>query len=89
MLNRAGAVALLVFLGTALPTTSAHADQRPCPTEASGFILWHVDTAPYEVDNFVDAAGNHNGWVCARELPRTFVEDGVEYPAQNFIDDRS
>ena len=88
MSNRTGAVVLLVFLGIVLPATSAHAVQRPCPPEESGFILWHVDTAPYEADNFLDAAGNNNGWVCARQLPQTFVENGVEYPIQNFIDDR-
>jgi hypothetical protein len=88
MLSRTGAIVLLAVLGVALPASSAQADPNPCPGGESGFVLWDVAAVPYGADNFVDAAGNANGWVCARELPRTFVQGGVEYPLQNFIDDR-
>lgn len=88
MSSRIGSIVFLVLLGAFLPAPGAQAERTPCPGGESGFVLWNVATEPYTVDNLADAAGNGNGWVCARELPGTFVEDGVEYHVQNFIDDR-
>jgi hypothetical protein len=87
MLIRTGSLLILALLSFAMPAGSAQADPSACPGGASGFMLWDVDTEPYLADNRVDAAGNDNGWVCARELPGTFVFNGQEYPIQNFIDD--
>ena len=78
---------ILALLSLTPPAGSAQADRSPCPAGASGFVHWDVDTEPYQADNRVDAAGNDNGWVCARALPGTFF-DGQEYQLQNFIDDR-
>jgi len=87
MLIRTGSILTLALLSLAMPAGSAQADPSPCPAGASGFVLWNVDTEPYLADNRIDAAGNDNGWVCARDLPGTFLADGEEYQTQNFIDD--
>jgi hypothetical protein len=87
MMIRTGSILILTALSFALPAASAQADRSPCPGGASGFVHWNIDTEPYQADNFVDAAGNDNGWVCARALPGTFF-NGQEYQLQNFIDDR-
>jgi len=84
---RTGSILLLTLLSLLFPAGTAQADRSHCPGDASGFVLWDVDTEPYQADNKVDAAGNDNGRVCARAMPGTFF-DGQEYQLQNFIDDR-
>jgi hypothetical protein len=59
-----------------------------CPPPNSGFIVWDVNTEPYQADNRVDEQGNNNGIVCARPLKIIIDENGNPFQIYNFIDDR-
>lgn len=82
----------LVVAGLSVPVASVAQASPPvthgCPPAASGFLVWDVNTGPYQVDNLVDQTGNRNGWVCARPIDhQTFVVDGTVYQIYLFMDD--
>jgi hypothetical protein len=80
----------MILIGGALGTGSAGADPvgGNCPNETSGFVVWDVDTQPYQVDNAVDANGNGDGIVCAKPVDSlTFVFEGQTFQVYNFIED--
>ena len=59
------ALATPLLLVAGASAASAAAPDDGC---ARGFELWDVEIEPYMVDNAIDAAGNNDGYVCARAL---------------------
>lgn len=86
-----GASAFVVVL-VGLLVASANSGATPtggsCPVSPSGFVVWDVDTEPYQTDNAVDAHGNSNGQVCAKPVDSlTAVIGGQTVQVYNFIED--
>jgi hypothetical protein len=83
----AAAVAAAAGLGcVASPTHASPTAGDVCPPGNGGFVLWDVRTEPYGVDNLVDAAGNNDGWACARPIYVVTDENGDPFQIYNFID---
>ncbi len=82
-------VTCLAAAALVLVTAPAEA-QSPgdaCPPPKSGFVLWDVDTEPYEADNYFDEVlGNGDGWVCARPTYVVLDENDEPFQIYNFID---
>jgi hypothetical protein len=77
-------IGLLVATGSSVATTAG----GNCPDATSGFVVWDVNTEPYQVDNAVDVNGNGDGIVCAKPVDSlTFVVGGNTYQVYNFIED--
>jgi hypothetical protein len=75
--------AILLFGSTATALASPPTDG--CPR---GFVLWDTAAEPYQADDAVDEAGNHNGYVCARQLGQGLSRQyGTDLPIYLFVDD--
>ena len=59
------ALVMPLFMVAGVSEASAAAPDDGC---ARGFVVWDVETEPYQADNAVDQAGNNDGDVCARAL---------------------
>jgi len=68
------------------PTYASPGTGDGCPPGNGDFVLWDIRTEPYGVDNFVDAAFNNDGWVCARPTHVVTDENGDPFQIYNFID---
>ena len=75
-------------LGLLAAPAVASPDGDGCPIGTSGFILWDVNSEPYGADNFVDAKGNGDGWVCARPIHVVTDENGEPFQIYNFLDNK-
>lgn len=74
----------LLLAGT-MPAALAGPPDDGC---ARGFVLWDVETEPYQADRAVDEAGNANGYVCARRLGAGLSRQyGIDLPIYLFTDD--
>ncbi len=80
------AAAGVIFAVSPSPATASAGDS--CPPGHSGYVLWDVNTAPYEADNAVDEHGNADGWVCAQPKKIILDENGNPFQSYNFIDNR-
>jgi hypothetical protein len=71
-----------------LAAAPVSATVRTCPPGNSGYVLWDVNTEPYQADNAVDEHGNNDGWVCATPKKVISDENGNPFQLYNFIDNR-
>jgi hypothetical protein len=73
-----------LLLGSTAPALAS----PPSDGCARGFVLWDTTEAPYQADEAVDQAGNHNGLVCARPLGQGLSRQyGTDLAIYLFVDD--
>jgi hypothetical protein len=87
-MKKGASVCFLALVGVLVASGNSGATPTggSCPVSTSGFVVWDVNTEPYQVDNAVDANGD--GIVCAKPVDSlTFVSGGQTYQVYNFIDD--
>ncbi len=77
----------LTILAAVIPA-AASASGQSCPPGNSGYVLWDINTQPYQADNAVDERGNGDGWVCATPKKVVVEADGNPLQVYNFIDNR-
>lgn len=88
MLRIVSVLAAIAFLICLAAPTQASPSGSSCPDGSSRFVLWDVSTEPYGVDNFVDEAGNNDGWACAKPIYVVTDEDGNPFQIYNFLDNK-
>lgn len=79
------ATVAVLLVGSAGPALAS----PPSDGCSRGFVLWDTAEDPaYQADDAVDAAGNTNGYVCARQLGQGLSRQyGVDFPIYLFVDD--
>jgi hypothetical protein len=72
----------------AFAASPAAASGSSCPPGNCEYVLWDVDTEPYQADNEVDEQGNADGWACAKPTKVVLDENGNPFQIYSFIDNR-